>query len=51
MTIYCLMVFSIEFFNFADIKDVLLMSAGSSAFSFLILLSIDSLSIPAKKTM
>lgn len=51
VTVYCLMVFSIEFFNFADIKDVLFMSAGSSAFSFLILLSIDSLSIPAKKTM
>lgn len=40
---YCLMVFSIEYFNFADIKEILIMSASSALLSFLILIGIDSL--------
>lgn len=49
--IYCLLVFSIEFFSFADIKEILIMAAGSTVMSFLLLLSIDSLSMPASKIM
>ncbi len=40
---YCLMVFIIEYFNFADIKEILIMSGSSALLSFLILMGIDSL--------
>lgn len=43
VAIYCLMVFSIEYFNFADIKEILIMSASSALLTFLILIGIDSL--------
>lgn len=40
---YCLMVFFIEYLNFADLKEILIMSASSALLTFLILLGIDSL--------
>lgn len=41
--IYCLLVFSIEYFNFADIKEICIMTGASSLFTFLLLLGIDGL--------
>ncbi len=46
---YCVMVFSIEYFSFADIKEIVIMSAASAVFSFLILLGIDSLIVNKPK--
>lgn len=40
---YCLMVFTIEYLSFADIKEVLIMSASSAVFTFLLLIGIDSI--------
>lgn len=45
--IYCVLAFTIEYFSFADVKDIVIMSAASTLLSFLILLAIDCL-IPAK---
>lgn len=42
---YCLMVFAIEYFNFADIKEIVIMSASSCLITFIMLLAIDSLII------
>lgn len=42
-TIYCLLTFTIEYFNFADVKEIVIMTASSSILTFLILLGIDSL--------
>lgn len=41
--IYCVLAFSLEYFNFADVKEISIMSASSAAFTFIILLSVDSL--------
>lgn len=41
--IYCLLVFSIEYFNLADVKEIIIMSAASSVLTFLLLLGVDSL--------
>lgn len=41
--IYCLLVFVIEYMSIADIKEILIMSAGSALFTFLILLGLDSI--------
>lgn len=43
--IYCLMAFTIEYFNFADVKDIVILSASSCLLTFLILLAIDCLII------
>ena len=43
--IYCLMVFTIEYFNFAEVKDIVIMAASSCALTFIMLLAIDSLII------
>lgn len=43
VTVYCLLTFTIEYFNFADVKEIVIMSAASAALTFLILLGIDSL--------
>lgn len=45
--IYCVLLFSIEYFSFADVKDIAIMSGASTFLSFVILLAIDCL-IPAK---
>lgn len=41
--IYCLLAFTIEYFNFADVKEIVIMTVASSAFTFMLLLGIDSL--------
>jgi len=41
--LYCFLVFSIEYFNFADVKEIVIMSASSALFTFLLLLGIDSI--------
>ena len=41
--IYCFLVFTIEYFNFADVKDIVIMTAASAVFTFIILLGLDSL--------
>lgn len=43
--IYCLLLFVIEYFNYAAIKEVIIMSASSALFTFVLLLGIDSLII------
>lgn len=43
--IYCVLVFTIEYFNFANVKQLVILSASSAVFTFLILLGIDSLII------
>ncbi len=43
--IYCFLVFSIEYFNFADIEEIVLLSASSSLLTFLSLLAFDCLII------
>lgn len=40
---YSVLVFTIEYFNFADIKEIVIMSAASAVSTFLILLGIDSI--------
>lgn len=47
VVIYSLLVFSIEYFSFADVKSIVILSAGSSIFTFIILLSADCL-IPVR---
>lgn len=42
-TVYCLLAFTIEYFNFADVKEIVIMSGASALLTFLILLGIDSL--------
>ncbi|MDE6143010.1 MAG: rod shape-determining protein MreD [Muribaculaceae bacterium] len=43
--IYCIMAFSIEYFNFADVKEIVILSASSCCLTFIILLAIDCLII------
>lgn len=43
--IYCLLVFSIEYFNLADVKEVVILSASSCLLTFILLLAIDCLII------
>lgn len=47
VVIYCVLAFCIEYFSFADVKDIVVMSASSAGFTFIILLTLDCL-IPAK---
>lgn len=47
--IYCLLVFSIEYFSFSDVKDIVLMSVASSVFTFFVLLGIDSLIVSRRE--
>ncbi len=43
VAIYCFLVFTIEYFNFADIKEIVVLTAASTVFTFVVLLGIDSL--------
>ena len=43
--IYCIMAISIEYFNFADVKEIVILSASSCCLTFIILLAIDCLII------
>lgn len=47
VVIYCVLAFTIEYFSFADVKNIVIMSGASALLSFIILLAIDCL-IPAK---
>lgn len=47
--IYCSLVFTIEYFNFAAVKEIVIMSVSSSVFTFLLLLAIDSLIISRRE--
>lgn len=47
--LYCVMVFTIEYFSFASVKEIVIMSAASAVFTFLILLAIDSLIISRRE--
>lgn len=47
IVIYCILVFSIEYFSYADVKAIVIMSAASSILTFVILLATDCL-IPVK---
>lgn len=38
--VYCLFVFSIEFFSFADIREIVIMTVSSTAFTFVISLAL-----------
>lgn len=42
-TLYCLLVFSIEFFSFAPVREIAIMTASSSLLSFILIFAIDSL--------
>ncbi len=41
--IYCLIVFGIEFFSFAGIERIILMTLASAVFTFLLVIAVDSL--------
>lgn len=43
--LYSLMAFTIEYFNFADVRDIVVLSASSSLLTFIILLAFDCLII------
>ena len=43
VVIYCLLMFSIEYFSYADVKGIVIMSASSAALTFVILLATDCL--------
>ena len=43
--IYCFLVFTIEYFNFADVKEIVIMASASSVLSFCLILGIDSLMV------
>lgn len=43
--IYSLMAFTIEYFNYADVRDIVVLAASSSLLTFIILLAIDCLII------
>ena len=47
--LYCVMVFTIEYFSFASVKEIVTMSAASAVLTFLILLAIDSLIISRRE--
>lgn len=44
--IYMVLMFSIEYFNLAYVKDIVIMSAASTVLSFILILGIDSLIVP-----
>lgn len=41
--VYCVLVFSIEYFNFADVKEIAIMSGSSALLTFAVLLGVDGL--------
>ena len=43
VVIYSLMAFTIEYFSFADVKGIVIMSAASSVLTFFLLLAVDCL--------
>lgn len=47
--IYCFLLFTIEYFSFADVKEIVIMAVSSSLFTFLLLLGIDSLVVTKRE--
>ena len=47
IAIYCLLAFTIEYFSFADVKGIVILTSASTLFTFIILFAVDSL-IPSK---
>lgn len=45
--IYCFLAFTIEYFSFADVKGIVILTSASTLFTFILLLAVDCL-IPAK---
>ena len=45
VSIYCFLVFIIEYFSFADVKELVLLSVSSAALTFVTLLALDCLVI------
>lgn len=43
IVIYCILTFSIEYFSFADVKGIAIMTGASSLFTYVVLITIDSL--------
>lgn len=50
IVIYCLMAFSIEYFSFANVKDIVIMTAASAVLTFMLLLTFDCL-IPVRSSL
>lgn len=47
--VYCLLVFIIEYFNFGDVKEIVIMSISSSILTFILLLGFDSLIVTKRE--
>lgn len=43
--LYCILIFSLEYFSFANVKEIAIMSLSSTVLTFVLLLSIDSLMV------
>lgn len=43
VSIFCLLAFSIEYFNFANVREIVVMAGSSALLTFVLLLGIDSL--------
>lgn len=41
IVVYCILAFTIEYFSFADVKDIVIMVGSSSVFTFVVLLAFD----------
>lgn len=48
-TIYCLILFSLEYFSFADVKEIIIKTLASSALTSVLLLAVDSLTIARRE--
>lgn len=49
--IYCLVCFSIEYFSFASVKEILILSVCSTVLSFLLVLACDSLVVTNRERL
>lgn len=47
VVVYCFLAFTIEYFSFADVKAIVILTSASTLFTFIILLAIDCL-IPVR---
>ncbi len=47
--IFSLLIFSIEYLNFADVKDILIMAVSSGLLTFVVLLGVDSLIVTRRE--
>ena len=49
--IYCFLAFTIEYFNCADIKEIVIMTVSSAVLTFLVILGVDSLIVSNEKRL